>query len=166
MRQLSDSEREVVIKDLETKGKSASGIMRVFRGFGLIQMVATLCLAFFGDVPKGDIPFLLMGCVLLYLVYFTFTGWVVKKNQWNQLLTAVKSHKEYVVEGELLHVYKERNNSRTKACMLNAAVECDGKTIQCRAAKVLEHTAPGTKIGVVALYEKVEYGWCYAAIIR
>lgn len=166
MKQLSDEERTVVIQDLEEKRKTVTLIVTVFRVFGLLQIAGVVWYVFFGGGGKENIPVGVVICVLLFLIYFKFTGWIAKKNQWNCLLTAVKEKKEYVAEGELQQVYKTWNSNRTKRTMLHGTVLLNGNVVQCRAAGSLENALPGTRVGVIGIYEKVEYGCCYAAVRR
>ena len=166
MRKLNDGERAYVKKYLEDKTQKITYIMRGFRIFGLLQILAIVLYAVLGNSGAENIPFMLVGCVILYLVYFKFTGFLAKQNQWKRLLETVKKGKETVFDGELIHTYETRHGDSSGARVDMANVNVDGKRIRCNAEASLMGKPAGNRVVVVCTYATPDMGFVLAILGR
>lgn len=156
MRKLNEKEKAYAKMIFENKLKKIKFVMNVFKGFGTFQILLIIAYIIFGDANTGDIPFMLIGCVLLYLVYFKFTNFLANKNQWKKLLEAIEENKEAVYECELVNAYKtSTGGSRSRAKVFIANVIYNGQNIRCNASYELEGKVPGTTVYLICSEENV-----------
>lgn len=161
MRTLSDQERAYVQRIFEQKAKGVNRIMWVFRVFGILLILAILMYIISGNAPKSDIPFMLIGCVILYLVFFKFAGFVANKNQWKLLLKALKEKKETVYDCELVDTYKTSHGDSSGAKEFMATVVVNGKTLRGNADSALRNAEPGTSVVLISAFKEIEYAFKY-----
>lgn len=159
MRKLSSEEREYVKKLLSAKTVTVEKVMKVFQIFGCLQILAILLYMVFGNKDAGMIPFMLVGCVILYLVYFKFTGFLAKQNQWKRMLECVKKGKEFAFDVTLVNTYKTKHGEKIGAEELMGTVLANGKEIRCNVDATLMGKKPGTRVVLIATYNDLNYGF-------
>ncbi len=135
--------------------------MTFFKIFGLLQIIAVILYMIFGKAPSGDIPFMIVGCVILFLVYFKLTGFIAKQNQWKKLEVLINKKKEFVFDCELISTYVTSHGDKHSAKEYMANVRVDGKEIRCNTEPALLDKEAGTKAVLVCMYTNVEVGFKY-----
>lgn len=159
MRKLNSGEREYLKKLLEAKTIKVTKIMGAFKIFGGLQIAALLLYMILGNVNGEDIPFMLVGCVILFLVYFKLTGFLAKQNQWKRMLEAVKKGKEFVCDGVLVNTYETRHGEKTGATEMMGNVSVNGKEVRCNVEAALMGKVPGTPVVLVCTYTNLDLGF-------
>ena len=157
MRKLNDEERLRAKLILEQKTQKANRVMGFFKIFGLFQIAMIVLLLIIGEADKEEIPFMLIGCVLLFLIYFKFTGFLAGKSQWKVLLNAVLENKEVVHDCELVETYETRHGNSQRAKELMASVSVGGRVINCRASRELEDSLPGTRALLIGVDQNINH---------
>ncbi len=161
MRKLTDIEREYVKKTLEANAKSITIVMNFFKIFGVLQMVLLVLYAVFGKSEKSNVPFVIVACVILYLVYFKFTGFLANANQWKRLLKVLNNKTEFVYECDLLEA-KKVGSGRYSSRKLIAHVLLEGRDIKCYAAHELKDVKRGSTVILVCMQQDFEKDFRYA----
>lgn len=158
MRKLSDRERTYAKQILQGRMKVVNVVMNAFKIWGGLQIFAVVMYALFGGAPKTDIPFMLVGCVILYLVYFKLTGFLANKNQWQVLFKAIKKGTEYAWEGSLIRTYETRHGDNTGAEEFKAVMLLEDHEVSGTADRMLESMVPGNSVVMFSAYENPELG--------
>ena len=163
MRKLSESERMHLRKILEAKTAVVVKVMTIFRIFGSLQILALILYMIFGSAKPSDRPFMLVGCVILYMAYFKLTELVANQNQWKGLLQMINKNKEIVYDCELINTYETSHGETHGAKEFMANVKMgNGKVVRCNAEHALKEQEPGTKVALVCTYSGVELGFKFA----
>ncbi len=157
MRKLTNREREYAKQLLKARAKTVNIVMTIFKVWGGLQIFAVIMYALLG-APKKDIPFMLIGCVILYLVYFKFTGFLANQNQWMVLLRAIKKGKEFAYEGTLVKTYERRAGGDNGAHEFRAVLLLGDKEESAEADNGLENAESGSSVVMFSVYENPEIG--------
>ena len=149
MRRLTASEKEVVLDWARENISLIKKIMGFFKIFGGFQIVG-LFIAMF-SAPKTDIPFMIIGGIILYLVYFKFTSFLSNQNTWMQLIKRINEGTEVVYDGILIDTYytKHGDSHSSKEFMAHVNTLFDGKVRSCNAASNLKGLPTGTPVAIV-----------------
>lgn len=123
--------------------------MTFFRVFGSLQILAVILYIILGDVNPTEIPVMLIACLLLFLVYFKFTGFLSKQNIWNKMLLLIKKEKESVFDCELIRSYTTSHGDSQSSKEYMANVNLAGKEYQCNAFTSVMEKEPGTRVVMV-----------------
>ena len=123
--------------------------MNFFRIFGALQIAAIVLYIIFGNVETGQIPFMLVGCVILFLVYFKLTGFLANQNVWKRMLQLVKKGKETVCDCELVNAYETSHGDAGNSKEYMADVRVGDKRLRFNTTKSVVGKMPGTRLVLV-----------------
>lgn len=142
MRKLNDNERLYLTSIINPTIQTIKKIMTFFKIFGLLQILLIIFCIIFANESNEIKFFMLIGCVILYLVYFKLPQFLATHNQYTRLLTALEN--ACVYECELINMYYTSSSSRTIVEM-----SLNGEIIRCNGDPILRDKSVGTKLCLI-----------------